>query len=324
MTGGTGGPEERLVAEAADALADPDEDSGLPVTLSASLSLQSTLGHLFRDSFEARSGMSSSLGLSASYAFTDRINGSLSGGYLQYLSRYGGSVRRYEGRFQDITLGASHGSLWRGGGFNLGAGLSGVLPVSSASRFSGLHTTLGGALTLSRSFGDLSLSLQQRGSKNFHRYTSIVADLDRYPIDALARADSIERITETQVALQTGLLTSHSLATALTASYRIVSGFSISASYALSNSWTYDNGTITEEDLFTSPNARVGRGFRQGQMGTLAARYSFLTHYSAGLSFSTAAPPKTADNERLRFPFWDFESGNLQYTTVALSLSGTY
>ncbi|TVR02535.1 MAG: hypothetical protein EA398_07320 [Deltaproteobacteria bacterium] len=326
ITGGAGSPDEQLIADAADATDEPSETSGLPITLNASLSFQSTLGHLFRDSLQARSGMSSSLGLSASYQFAPSVSASLSGGYLQYLTRYGGSVSRYEGRFQDITVGASHASVWREPttGINLALGGSAILPTSAASRFTQLYTTLGASMTLSRSFGGFSLSLQQRGSKNFHRYTSIVADLDRYPIDALARAESIERITETRVALQTGLLTSHALATQLTAAYRIIPGLSVSASYALSNSWTYDNGTITEQDEFTSPNARVGRGYRQGSLGSFGVRYAFLDHYSAGLNFSTAMSPRSADNSRLRFPFWDFESGNLQYTTVSLSLSGSY
>ena len=299
---------------------------GVPLSVSASARASATLGHFFRDTTVARNGMASIYGLGVNYRLMPSVSASLSMSYLQYLSAYGGSQRRYEGRFQDMGLSLSHASIFRESwsGINLSGGLSGVIPTSASSQFTGLYTSLSASATLSRGIGPVSLSLTNSFSKNFHRYTSIVADLDRYPIDALARADSPERITETRIALDTGLLTSHSLSHSLSANYRVWSTLSLGLSFGLNHSWTYDNGTITREDEFTNPNARVGRGFRQGMSGGLSASYGFLDYYGVSFSLSTNQSPLTADNRRVRFPFWDFQSGNLQYTSASLGLSASF
>lgn len=296
-------------------------------SVSGSFRASSSMGHLFRPATEARSGVAGTFSLSGSYRLTSQISTSLSLSYLQFLSRYGGSQERYEGRFQDISLSVAHGSLYLDDltGINVSGSLSGIIPTGATSRFSGLRTNVGAGLTLSRGVGPVSLSWSNSLSKNWHRYTSIVVDLDRYPVDALARADSVEQITATRIALTTGLLTSHSWTTSGAVSWRTpLSGLSLSSSLGFSNAWTYNNGTIDSRDEFTSDNARVGRGWRQSISSSFSANYRFLDRYSAGLSLMTAQPPRTADNRRVRFPFYDTQSGNLQYTSIAVSLSGTY
>lgn len=316
--------ESELDGDLGDEAADmPDRDW----SVSGSFRTSTSMGTLFRSANESRRGAAANFGVTGSYRILPELSASLSLGFMKFLSAYGGSQERFESRFQDISVSAAHSSLYKEeySGINLSANVSGIIPVSSTSRFTGLRTNVGAGLTLSRGFGPVSLSWSNSFSKNWHKYTSIVVDTDRYPIDALARGDSLEQISATQIALTTGLLTSHSWSTSLNLGWRTpLEGLSFSAGLGFNNSWTYNNGTIGERDQYTSEFARVGRGWRQSMSGSLGANYSFLKHFGASLTYMTAQSPKTSNNRRFRFPFGDTQSGNLQYSSIALGLSATY
>lgn len=306
-----------------------EEGGSLIAPFSVNLSISNTvsLGTLFRDKYSVTNYDVLSFGFGVGYATpVDGLNLSLSAGYSKYLSEAGGSVQQREGRWSDMGLGASYG-LWSDPdftGLSLSSSLGFTIPTSEMSRFTNLRTAVRMGLGLSRSFGDLSLSYGISFKKNWHRDTSVVADLDQYDLDVLARDGGLEQLSETQVALDTGVLSSFSLSNSFSVSYGWFEGFRTSISFSFSDSWTYDNGTITANDEFTSENAVVGRGHGQSMSGSISASYAFLDYFSAGISMSTSQQPLTADNQRVRFPFFDLETGNLSATSLSVSLSAAY
>lgn len=218
-----------------------------------------------------------------------------------------------------------------------------TIPTSRASRFEGLRTGVSTGLSFSRSFGSLSLSYSFGFYKNFHRATSITVDCtdieqgclvsndsgetkgsDDVVLDIIAREGGTENIDSDTIALDTGVLGSFGFSNSLSMGYSWFPGFSTRVSLGFSDNFTYDNGTITTQDEFTSPNAITGRGHSQGMSGSLSASYSFLDHFSLSLGFSTGQSPLTSDNRRLRFPFWDLETGNMSRTSTSLTLAGSY
>lgn len=310
---------------------DGDEEEGsliAPFSLSFSLTNTFGIGSLARDSFTVTNYDALSFGFGASYSTpVDSLSLSLGAGYTKYLTEAGGSVQQREGRFGDISVSARHGSVFRDEeftGINISASLSGKIPTSEMSQFTNLRTAISAGIGLSRSFGDLSISYSFGFKKNFHRDTSVVADLDSYQLDVFARDGGNESISEAQVALETGVLSSYSFSNTLSLSYSWFSGFSTSLSFNFSDSFTYDNETITLNDEFTSPNAVVGRGHGQSMTGSISASYSFLDYFGASISLSTSQQPLTADNQSIRFPFWDLETGNLSATSLSAGLSASY
>ncbi|MBN1946429.1 MAG: hypothetical protein JW797_12190 [Bradymonadales bacterium] len=299
-----------------------------PFSLSASISNTFSLGAIFRDEYTVQNYDLMSFGLSGSYQTPhDPLSLSLSIGFNKFLTESGGSTYQREGRFGDMDLSASYAPIFTDEwytGISLSGGLSITIPTSRYSRFTNLYTSLSPSLSLSRSFGKLSLRYGFAFSKNFHEHTTVVVDLTDYRLDILARDGGAENIAEGQIALDTGVLSSFSISNSFSISYSWFSGFSTALSFGLSDYWTYDNGTITQQDEFTSPNAVPGRGHGQGMNGSISVSYSFLDYFSTSLAMSTSQEPLTADHQSVRFPFFDLETGNLQNTSITLSLSASY
>lgn len=313
-----------------DDAADAEESRSLIDPFSVSFSVTDTfsLGSVFRDRETVTNYNLLIFGLSGSYRTpVPSLSTSVSLSLTKYTSNAGGSVNQREARFGDIGLGISYGSIWSdpdNTGLNLSGSLGGSIPTSDASRFTNLRTRLSLGFGLSRSFGDLTISFRTSASKNFHRDTSVVADLDDFQLDIFARDGGSENIGEAQIALDTGVLSEWGWSNALSLSYVWLPGFSTGISFSLNNNWTYDNGTITERDTLTSPNANPGRGHGQSMTGAFSASYGFLDYFAVGAELSTSQPVKTADNQSVRFPFFDLETGNLQNTSFALTLSASY
>jgi hypothetical protein len=247
--------------------------------------------------------------------------------YSKVLTESGGSTFQREGRFGDIGIRGSYGSIFEDTeytGINLSGSLGFRLPTSDASQFTNLITAVSAGIGLSRSFGDLSISYGLSAGKNFHEYTSIVADLTDYPLDVIARDGGTENIGEALVALDAGVLTEWSLSHSLSLSYGWFEGFSTTLSFGFADFWTYDNGTIGRDDELTSPFAVPGRGHGQSMSGDIDVSYSFLDYFSTSLTLSTSQEPLTADNQSVRFPFFDLETANLSNTSLSLSLAASY
>lgn len=315
---------------AVEASTEEEEEGSLIAPFSVSFSIRDsfTVGAIFRDPETVNNYNLMSFRLGGSYATpVDTLSVGLTLSLSKFTTDAGGETYQREARFGDIEIGAEYGTIWSDEevtGLNLGGSFGFTLPTSDASQFTNLYTSMGLGFELSRSFGDLTIATGIEVGKDFHEHTSVVADLEDYDLDVIARDGGAENIGEAQIALDTGVLSEWMLGNSLSLSYRWFEGFSTSLAFTFRNYWTYDNGTITQDDEFTSEFADPGRGHAQTMTGSIGARYAFLEYFSAGLSLSTTQQPLTADNQSVRFPFWDFETGNLSNTTLALSLSASY
>ncbi len=310
---------------------DLEEDEGdtgslLPFSVSGSMSTSFSLGSISRDNYTTTDSVLANFGLSLSYPITSMVSASMSMGLSKYLTPHG-STRQYESRFADIGLGLSHSSLYTipVAEVNISGGVDASIPTSQTSRFTGLRTSIGANLGLSRSFGDVTLSYTLGANKNFHRATSVVFNNDRYDVDVLLRQDDVSRVSDALVALDTGVLGEWSVANSLNLGYRFWdTGLSASLGFTLSDSFTYAADAIMEDDEFTSEFAEPGRGHSQVMIGSIGLGYRFLDHFSTGISMSTAQQPKSADNTSVRFPFFDTQTGNLSSTSLAIRFGVSY
>jgi hypothetical protein len=305
------------------------EEASLIAPFSVSLGIDNvfSIGALLRDEFTVTNYNLMVFGLSGTYSSDIAgLSASLSMSLTKFLTESGGSVFQNEARFGDISLSGSYGGFVteENTGISLSASLSARIPTSDASRFTNLVTAVSPGLSLSRSFGSLSLRYGFGFKYNFYENTSVVADLEDYDIAVLARDGGSENIGEAQIALDTGVLTEYSFRNSLSMTYGWFEGFSTTLSFSLADAFTYDNGTITADDEFTSEFAVPGRGHSQTMTGSISASYSFADYFSAGLSLSTTQLPLTADNQSVRFPFFDLETGNLSNTEMGISLGASY
>ncbi|MCA9563754.1 MAG: hypothetical protein KC561_09710 [Myxococcales bacterium] len=309
--------------------AEEDESSLIaPFSASFSVSNMFSVGAIARSSFEAQNYNLLAFSFGLGYATpVDGLSLSLGWGLSKFLSESGGSTRQREVRVGDLRLGANWSSFFYDEditGLRFSAGLGLTFPTSESSRFTNLRTAISPSLSISRAFGDLSLSYRFSFRKNFHRDTSVVADLEDYRLDVIARDGGTENVGAAQIALDTGVLTEWSVSNSFTVSYTWIPGLSSAIGIAFADFFTYDNGTISRDDEFTSEFAVPGRGHGQSMTGFISVSYAFLDYFSADITLDTTQEPLTADNQRVRFPFWDTQTGNLQNTTLAFTLGASY
>jgi hypothetical protein len=329
-TTASAGPSGALAADAmaADAVLAADSmpvASPLPFSINASVGANANLGSMVRPNVQTTDSVMMNFGLGLSYSITDLMSVSASGSLSKFVTPHG-STRQYEARFGDVYLGFNHGNLYTipVAEINISGGVSAALPTSDFSRFMSQYTSLGANLALSRTVGRFTFSYAFSTSKNFNRYTSVVFNPERFEADALVRGNGAENISDTRVAIATGILPEWNVSNSLRMAVRLPANFGAALGFTISDSFTYADDSLSADDELQSEYAVLGRGHSQTAVGSISASYRFLTRFSTNLSFSTAAPPKTNDNSRFRFPFWDTQSGNLQYTAVSLSLNVNY
>lgn len=304
----------------------------IPTPLNVSASVTGTFGAasvLSESEYTQTDYFLISSGLSATYLINDEHTLSLSGGFSQYATRTGGINDVYEFRWQDTYLSWSMFPLYveenTGIIFIAGAGVT--LPTSDLSLAEGLYFSPDVSITALKPFGGMILVYAFGLSKNFHEYTSQVFDANE--LDVIARDGGAEQVTADRIA-EPGVLTSFGMTNSFVLIYNAKPWFQFRTGLTYSDSWSYDNGTISEEDALTSPNAVVGRGHRQNVSGNFGVRFLVAgdSFFGRGLQVrlgaNTSGPPLTSDNNGVRFPFWDFENGQSTRTTLSLGLSGTY
>lgn len=299
-----------------------------PFSLGFGMTYSVGAGTIFRDEATTTDYHLLTFSFSANYATpVPTLGVFLSWSLSKFLTDPGGSTYQREARAGDLTLGAAWGSFFydeKYTGLNFSANLALRFPTSEASRFTDLILGLPFGIGISRSFGNLNLRYSLGVSKNFHQYTSTVADLDSYEIQVIARDGGRENIGDALIALDTGLLGEWNLSNSLSLSYTWIPGLSSAIGFSIRNSWSYDNGTITEADQYTAEYAETGRGRVDIMTGTISTSYSFLEYFTTSIALSTSQMPFTADNESLRFPWLDLETGNFANTELSLSLDITY
>lgn len=312
------------VSEEAGAEGEGEDDRLLPFTTSVSLgggfgaaTILSKSEYTQTDYFE------SSVGLSLSYAPIEELRLGASIGYSKFLTDNGGSVFQREGRLSDLSLSAG----WAGWeeentGIRIGASANASLPTSDFSQFERRYLALGTGINISKNFGGLGLSYNLGVRKNFHAYTSLVADPNT--IDIVARKDQVEVIGADLVALPEGVLGEWYIINSFSLGFGFFEIFSAGLSLSYADVWTYDNGTITKDDQYVNEYAVVGRGHSQSVSGGLSLAAQINDYVGVDVGVSTGGAPLTSDNKSLRFPFWDFENGQAARTSVGFGVSASY
>ena len=317
-------------ATRAEAQAVPGEPLDTPFNVSIGVNNTFGAATLVSDSeFTQTDYFLTSTSASITYMATDELSFSLGGGLSKYLSRAGGINSQYEMRRQDTSLSASIFPLVvePNTGIITTAGVSLLLPTSDLSQAEGLYPAASLGLTLLKPVGGMILVYSFDFTKNFHAYTSQVFETTE--LDIIVREGGTERLGANRVAVD-GVLSSFAVTNAFALIYNFHPAFQFRTSLTWSDSWTYDNGTITREDAFTSPNAVVGRGHRQTVVGSFGLRYLLVgqSFFGRGLTarfgVNTGGAPLTEDNKGVRFPFWDFENGQSSRTSISFGLGGTY
>ncbi len=317
-----------------------DEDEGfeLPVSLSGGVSISTSLGAISRPNHQTSDTVRSSWSFGVGYDITEELGISLGLGLSLPLTPYSETIALvpedadytdgetpertpHQARFNDISLSLGYAPVYviPRADIRISAGLGGTIPTSVYSRNDTLRTAISPSLSFSRSFGEFSLSYGLSASKNFHRFTHPVQDPDE--LDLIFREGGAEQQAQGLVAEGGLSLSEWSMGHNVSASYTWFEGFRTSLGWGFGSAWGY---IPSPKDELSSEHARSGRIARQSMTGSITASYSFLDHFSTSLGMSTGGPPKTADNRRIRFPFFDTQSGNLQYTSVRWGFNVSY
>lgn len=252
---------------------------------------------------------------------TDGLVGAIGWGFYKYLTTAGGSTLQREARINDLALNLAYGPIYviPRADVSISASLSGIVPLSRMSRTSTLRTTLLPGLSFGRSFGNLALGYRFGASKSFHRFTSSVVDAT--DVDAIRRTGGAEDISANEVA-EAGVNAEWGIVHQLSLAYKWFDGFNTMLAWGYAKSWAYD---VVDCDEFSSEFANCSnRVARDSMTGMIAASYTFADHYTVSLTALTAQRPKTADNRRFNFPFWDLQSAGLFATSMSLDLGVTF
>ena len=210
------------------------------------------------------------------------------------------------------------------GGIRLSASLIAALPTSRASRFQTRWLALTPSLSLAKPdlfHGKLSVVYALGFTKNFNRLTTTAVDAVNFP--SLARPDGPELISG-QSEIATGTLNAaFAVRNTLAVTWLPTPRVAVGLTYVLYNNFKYNDFSA---DGYTAAQAQSGRGRADVQWGLVSVGYTFDPDQKWTLSALalTAAPPWSADNQTLRFPFFDFRSSADNYTSLSLSVNRAF
>jgi hypothetical protein len=324
--------------EPVEAAEEASNELELPVDLSLSFTTAFSLGSIIKPNRQTTDSVSGSLGFGVSRDVTDHFTAGLGMGVSLCLNSNCGVVRPGEARFRDMSLDLSYSNVWRipKAAIGLSAGMSFTLPTSLSSRAANLYTAMSPSVSLSRSFGAFSLSYSFGFSKYFNRFPVIASDPNgRFERETLVREGGAENLSGNIVAEGAGYLTewdtSHTLAARMGLKH-----VSLGLSFSFLDFYTYRYDSA--EDIETADGLEVRdpldsnesgsrRGHSQFMSGSFSVSYT-LPVWEDRLSLSgrmtTSQQPKTADNRRVRFPFFDTQTSNLSNTSLAFTLAARY
>lgn len=269
-----------------------------------------------------------SLNVEPSYSLGD-FTFSVEAGWVQWLTPGGGTGTTpyasnaedaFEFRMLDTTASASYaGVTIPETGIRVTPTLDLTFPTSKTSQVDSLVMGTALGTTLSRRFFDrLTMALQVRGQKYWHRRTS--ASVSRSETDVLYRPGGAEDLGPDRVAIG-GYNTEFLLSTGGTLQIKIVDRLSATVYYGLNNYWSYNTG---ETDQFSAEPAQGGRGHSQLAIGQLQLGYSVNKYLRLKGGTLSIQPPKTSDQDSFRFPFWNFEGAAANYSALQFAVEGRY
>jgi hypothetical protein len=305
--------------------------SGLPTNverawqLSASSTLGVGSGSFASDDNARRTRVRWGLDFGGSYTIpVIDVTASISTGFTQWLSRGAGPGDQQEPqlfRWNDTTVSFFRPIYGFDFGLRIMGSLTFTIPTSRSSNQSDLYTTINPTLIILQKFGALGFIGFIDYSQNFNKYTSTTYDPN--DVNILSRAGGAERLDSSTIAAP-GVLTQSTLFYAAGVNYSFLDKFLFAVRFGGIDFWSYDNGTITNADEFTSQYADSARGHGQLSFAALRLTYNPTANMSAGISLTTQQPWKTRDNKSIRFPFFDFESPSNNFSFMNFTVSGFY
>jgi hypothetical protein len=110
------------------------------------------------------------------------------------------------------------------------------------------------------------------------------------------------------------------LSNSISAFYPATEKLGFGISYNLSHSWTYESYDLDE---LSGVGAKEGRGRFDAHGGSLSAMYQALPNLMISAAMSTGGATRTADDKRIRFPFFNFEGEEANRTSFSLNVTLT-
>lgn len=305
---------------------------GLSVSVGTQLSVGSSLYPFVANEYVRNEIVNWGISFVPAYMFSDSTRVSASASLSQELTLSDSDDDPQTFIFGDIGLNVSRRLYQFENGPGIGGQISVQLPTSDASRTDTLITSVGARLNAMQNLGKFNVSLSSGFRKNFHEYTTSVRDPNTgrslVTRDGLVIEDmvtGIARIGGSELAGATyfdgeALNTSMILSNGLSVSYMATDRLNFALSYNLSHSWTYES---FELDEFSGVGATEGRGRRDSHGGGLSVSYQLLDNVGFGAGMNTGGPTRTADDKRIRFPFYAFEGAASNMTTFFISATYT-
>lgn len=301
-----------------------------PWGVSAALSFDLGIGAFTKHEYARRVRSRMVMELSGYYTIpVIDVDVSLTTGFSVWLSKAGDTNGKHGFRWADSSINFSR-ELWSvktkimntsNLAFSINADLGFTLPTSQASITSKLYTQIVPTIALAFSIDKFSLGYSITYAHSFHKYTSIAMDPDE--VDVISRTNGVELIGASAIAVD-GVLTEIELANVFTVGYKFLENFGLTVGLGFVDAWTYNNGTITEADDLTNPNAHTGRGHQQHSQGIVALSYQPISWVTLGFSMVSTQPWKTADNKSIRFPWFDAVSPSKNYTKFMIGATFQY
>lgn len=189
-------------------------------------------------------------------------------------------------------------------GIYIGAGLTTYAPVSMLSRATTQVIAFRPHVNVGWAWEGLSLSYALYFKKNFHRFTNPTFNTAVLPDSLQFRPGGVEDLGNGEIADGTLRNTSHLIYNYAEVSYTLFDQLTASLSLFVINSFKYP---LPLSDEFSSEYAKAAAQ-RDYTWGTLELGYQPWEHLSFSVGVSSYQPAFTADNKRLRFPFYDFVS----------------
>jgi long-subunit fatty acid transport protein len=88
--------------------------------------------------------------------------------------------------------------------------------------------------------------------------------------------------------------------------------------YQFTSSWTYESFPVDE---MSGVGATDGRGRRDSHGASLSASYQLLDNLGISAGIANGGSPRTADDRRIRIPFFSYESQDLTIFSLGISYS---
>ena len=237
------------------------------------------------------------------------------------------TTKNRETTLADVILGLTDVSFYRVpddvpvmNGFNIGGTLDFALPTSKESRFATKIMTVRGTMLASYPIGPVRIDYNLRGTKSFNRYSSPVVQVSGATPVAIARARGAEELAPDLIAVG-GNNIEWSILNRLAVTWDISQTFgfperelALAVDYSIINRWAY---TSYANDELTAENAKSGRGRSDLEIGIVEASVKVVEHVYLALGVNTyLQPPKSANNKTFRAPFFNFQNGADNYTSV--------